>query len=452
MRCHVPLVNHGDNVTNVSEIEDEADRLSHGFGAQAGALRLRGNSETDLGLLPVGRDANAHIAKQFAGVSIRDPELDPGSGRKEAHVAHVLDKSRRLVVRLRLPPLKLAHNRVVPVRLKSAEIAELEPPQHDAAGTSGKRIGGHDHVSHGLKRTTAAIIRMSTRSRTVKRSHRICHAGLLMAVLLAGAAPERLAAWGAQGHRLVAQIAAQHLTDTAAHNVTWLLAPQSLADVSSWADRIVDANRQTFFWHFVNIPIDASRYDRDRDCPRQPDVQAGSRADEFRDCVVDRIRYHSKRLADTSLDRADRAIALKFLVHFVGDLHQPYHALGVGRGGNDIRVSVFGETRCGSDPCNLHSVWDSLLIAHRNLSDEDYLARLNDLLARQRVAGITDAETWAAESHSLAKAALLEPSGRVDEAYFQAQIPVIEQRVAIGGLRLAALLNETLTAPPPPGP
>ena len=141
MRWHVPLVDDGDNVTNVSEIEDEADRLSHGFGAQTGALRLRCNSEADLGLLPIGRDANADIAKQFVGVSIRDPKLGPGSARKEAHVAHVLDESRRLVVRLWLPPLELAHDRVMPIRLKSGEIGELEPPQHDAAGTSGKRIG-----------------------------------------------------------------------------------------------------------------------------------------------------------------------------------------------------------------------------------------------------------------------------------------------------------------------
>ena len=68
-------------------------------------------------------------------------------------------------------------------------------------------------------------------------------------------------------------------------------------------------------------------------------------------------------------------------MHFIGDLHQPFHALGVGRGGNDVKVRVFGEANCGNDPakpnpCNLHSVWDSRLIARRALDDGEYLAEL----------------------------------------------------------------------------
>ena len=107
---------------------------------------------------------------------------------------------------------------------------------------------------------------------------------------------------------------------------------------------------QTSYWHYLNIPPDASGYDRDRDCPRQPGVEAGSRNDRWRDCVVDRIAYWEERLGDAKLDRADRATALKFVVHFIGDLHQPFHALGVGRGGNDVKVRVFGEANCGNDP------------------------------------------------------------------------------------------------------
>ena len=102
---------------------------------------------------------------------------------------------------------------------------------------------------------------------------------------------------------------------------------------------------QTSYWHYLNIPPDASGYDRDRDCPRQPGVEAGSRNDRWRDCVVDRIAYWEERLGDPKLDRADRATALKFIVHFIGDLHQPFHALGVGRGGNDVNVRVFGAGR-----------------------------------------------------------------------------------------------------------
>jgi hypothetical protein len=271
-------------------------------------------------------------------------------------------------------------------------------------------------------------------------------------LLLAGLAAARAHAWGAQGHRLVALIATERLTPVARQNVVWLLGPQTLADVSSWADRYREDNNQTFYWHFLNIPPEATSYDRDRDCPRQPGVTAGSREDRWRDCAVDRILYNKERVADRTLDRADRAVALKFLVHFVGDLHQPFHALGVGRGGNDVLVSIFGEESCGSLPCNMHMVWDGSLIAHRNLDDEKFMTALRDQIEKNRWASrpVGTPADWAMQSHDLGNAALLKPHGNADEAYYRTQIPNVEQRLALGGLRLAAVLNETLTTPPPP--
>lgn len=91
-----------------------------------------------------------------------------------------------------------------------------------------------------------------------------------------------LGAWGGQGHRLVGSIAAARLTDPARKNVAWLLDGQSLADVSSWADSITGEQVQTPYWHYLNIPPEATGYDRDRDCPRQPGTAAGSRADRWR--------------------------------------------------------------------------------------------------------------------------------------------------------------------------
>jgi hypothetical protein len=274
---------------------------------------------------------------------------------------------------------------------------------------------------------------------------------LALLALLALASTERVQTWGGQGHRLVGLLAAERLTAIARRNVTWLLGPETLADVSSWADQYLVGNYQTFYWHFLNIPGEATSYDRDRDCPRQPGVGSDTRADKWRDCAVDRILYNKERLADTTLDRADRATALKFLVHVVGDLHQPFHALGVGHGGNDIPVSVFGSDTCGNSPCNLHGVWDSGLIAHRGLDDERYLSALRDLIGQSRWQGQpagTPAE-WAMQSHDLGNAALVSPHGRVDEAYYRAQIPIVDRRLALAGVRLAALLNEVLTAPPP---
>jgi len=281
----------------------------------------------------------------------------------------------------------------------------------------------------------------------------------LTAVVALQARP--LQAWGRLGHRLAGLIAAARLTPVARQNVTWLLDGQSLADVSSWADAQVGAWVQTSWWHYLDIPPDASGYDRDRDCPRQPNVEAGSRNDRWRDCAVDRILYFEERMRDTTLDRADRATALKFLVHFVEDLHQPFHTLGVGRGGNDVHVSVFGVTECGNDParpvpCNLHQVWDSRLISHRGLDEQQYLATLEQQIrdrhwdAEARTPGTV--VQWTEESFMLAKAALVPPDTNIDEAYYRTQIPVVDRRLAFAGLRLAAVLNELLRTPPPSRP
>jgi hypothetical protein len=261
-----------------------------------------------------------------------------------------------------------------------------------------------------------------------------------------------LHAWGAQGHRLVGSIAAGRLTPIAKQNVAWLLDGQTLADVSSWADSLTSDQVQTSYWHYLNIPPEATGYNRDRDCPKQPGAEAGSRGDRWRDCVVDRIAYWEERLGDPKLDRADRATALKFVVHFIGDLHQPFHALGVGRGGNDVKVRVFGEANCGNDParpnpCNLHSVWDSRLITRRALDDGAYLGVLQKLIDDKgwgkQPAG-TPAQ-WAEQSFRLAKEALVKPDTNIDEGYYRRHIAVIDERLALGGVRLAADLNRILT-------
>jgi hypothetical protein len=269
---------------------------------------------------------------------------------------------------------------------------------------------------------------------------------------------ELLHGWGRQGHRIVGLIAAARLTPVAAENVTWLLDRQTLADVASWADSLTGEQVQTSYWHYLNIPPDASGYDRDRDCPRQPGTQAGSRNDRWRDCVVDRIGYWEERLGNAKLDRADRATALKFVVHFIGDLHQPFHALGVGRGGNDVHVRVFGQSDCGDDParpspCNLHSVWDGRLIARKNLDDSAYVSELQKLITAKGFGSQppgTPAQ-WAEQSFRLAKEALVKPDTNIDDGYYRRHIGVVDERLALGGVRLAAVLNRVLSAKPGPG-
>jgi hypothetical protein len=273
----------------------------------------------------------------------------------------------------------------------------------------------------------------------------------LAAIAIAMAAPS-VGAWGGQGHRLVGLIAAERLTPIARQNVTWLLDGQTLAEVSTWADSIRSDQQQTYGWHFLNIPPGASGYDRDRDCPRAAGVAPGTRVDRWRDCAVDRILFWEQRLADATLDRADRATALKFLVHFIGDLHQPFHTIGVGRGGNDVTVRVFGNANCAEAgqkpfPCNLHSVWDGRLLARRDLDDRAYVAQLQTLIVDKRLGAQppgTPAQ-WAEQSFRVATEALVKPDTNIDEGYYRRHIGVIDERIALAGVRLAAVLNRTLT-------
>ena len=254
-----------------------------------------------------------------------------------------------------------------------------------------------------------------------------------LAVLLA---PVSLDGWGPQGHRLVAMVAANHLTPAARQEVRSLLGNETLADVAVWADAYVADHRETAPWHYVNIPLNGSAYVSNRDCPRG-------------DCVVDRIRDQQIRLANRSLGRAARATALKFVVHFVGDLHQPFHAIGVERGGNGIPISVFGSSTCGrGDPsratCNLHGLWDSELIGRRRLRDGAYAAELERQIKVRRLNATGGAAEWAMESHALARAAMLPAGGEAGEPYYRAHIATIDERLALGGLRLARLLNDAL--------
>jgi hypothetical protein len=276
---------------------------------------------------------------------------------------------------------------------------------------------------------------------------------VIVVVLTVSVATVSLDAWGSQGHRLVGLIAAARLTPNARAQVGRLLDGQTLAEVSSWADTIRSDQQQTYGWHFLNIPPDATGYDRDRDCPRAAGVAEGSRSDRWRDCAVDRILFWEQRLADVTLDRADRAIALKFIVHFVGDLHQPFHTLGVGRGGNDVNVRVFGQANCADEgekpfPCNLHSAWDSRLIAHRKLDDRAYVAVLQRSIVDKRL-GAPPAGTpaeWAEQSFRLAREVLVAPGTNLDEGYYRRSILAIDERLALAGVRLAAVLNRALSS------
>lgn len=264
-------------------------------------------------------------------------------------------------------------------------------------------------------------------------------------LLLLAFLPSQLFAWGPVGHAIVADVAASRLTPATRKNLKLLLGRDSLASIASWADHVRKQRDESYDWHFVDIPKDAAGFSQERDCFRPQDKHKNAQTDHH-NCVVDRIEMFAKVLGDENASRAQRLEALKWIVHFVGDIHQPLHAIDTARGGNDIKLPVFGSAQCGQYPCNLHWTWDSLLIQHTGYSERHYVHVLRKLISKEQLArkATGSPEDWANESHLLARQIIDRNATAIDQSYYQAYIPLVNERLALAGLRLAALLNDTL--------
>jgi hypothetical protein len=238
-------------------------------------------------------------------------------------------------------------------------------------------------------------------------------------------------AWGSEGHRIIADIAWANLNPATLATLRQFLGDNDLASISTWADDIRSGRPETGPWHYVDIPPDSGGYEA-KDCPDD-------------NCIVARINQFARILGDPKQPFAARSEALKFVVHFVGDLSQPFHAMADARGGNDIPVSVFGATQCGDYPCNLHSVWDTELIRHTGLREHLYAGELEEMITADHLrAGSADPVAWANDSLQLAKQAWVQPQTNIDEDYYLRERPVVDRQLALAGLRLARLLNEEL--------
>lgn len=239
----------------------------------------------------------------------------------------------------------------------------------------------------------------------------------------------------------MAKIAIAHVSAATWQRIQELMGNDDLAALSTWADEVRNQHPETYDWHFVDIPWNAEGFSEARDCYRPDDPHAPQ---DRHNCVVDRIEEFERVLADKKVSRDERREALKFVVHFVGDAHQPLHAVGRARGGNDIKITFFGSPDCGGRPCNLHWVWDIGLIEHAQRPEASYALYLEQLIVRRNLRSRTSgsAPEWANESFHLAHDVWLEDGGRVDEAYYRKNIEIVNERLALAGLRLARLLNE----------
>lgn len=269
----------------------------------------------------------------------------------------------------------------------------------------------------------------------------------LRLIALLALLPTPLYAWGAKGHAVVAEIAERGLSPNAAAQIRQLNFSAPMRDIASLPDDWrADETKglrpgDTGPLHYSNIPNDQATFDRARDCKEDQ-------------CVVAAIERFAAVLADKTQPRDKRREALIYLVHFMGDLHQPMHAAGgqvrdevtgqmvMDRGGNLVKIRLLGvET-------NLHSAWDSLLVDWGPATVDRYADYLLDYEMRGRSVEELQRGTivdWFNESHFAAVHHAYDiGNGTLGSEYAKKNSGIIYERLLRGGLRLRKLLEETL--------
>jgi hypothetical protein len=283
---------------------------------------------------------------------------------------------------------------------------------------------------------------------------------LALALTANTAQPRQAFAWGDEGHQVVGLIAQSFLETDVRKRINALLAADTddltahdIASATTWADKYRDANfegsrAKTRQWHFTDIEITAP--DLHKACFNHPALPSGTVASNgpAADCVVDKIDQFAAELADPKTDAEEQVVALKFLLHFVGDLHQPLHSSDDNdRGGNGKKVSANG-FRDG----NLHHYWDSEFVA---LLETDAKSIASDLIGHISKAQINTWQVgspadWAMESFKVAKAdtygLLPEPSSRgsyrLTDKYITTATDDVALQLSRAGVRLAFVLNK----------
>jgi hypothetical protein len=243
--------------------------------------------------------------------------------------------------------------------------------------------------------------------------------------------------WGADGHRLVCEVASHFLSSEARTLVEALRAEQagSFSDSCLWADEVRPSRPETAALHYVNIPQGTPGVDLDRDCG-EPELRCAPRA----------IVQYAAILADGAAPPADRLEALLFVSHFVGDLHQPLHAGRPGdRGGNEVRVTFFGTGSVPGSRMDLHRIWDRELLLRAGLRHPDAVGFLLEGIGSEELTawGNDDVIGWTNESYQLNESFVYVPVGTaLADGYFGPAVQIVVQRLRQAGVRLAFVLNQ----------
>lgn len=298
----------------------------------------------------------------------------------------------------------------------------------------------------------------------MKQTHRF-HAWIAGVALLGPALllPAAALAWGDKGHLIVAHLASRLLTQPAQHQVGELLAEgESLESVATWADGLRGSFQhpgqrpETPLWHFVDIPLNKD-YDAVRDCPETPNGSCAIGAlVAFQDVLARKRKgYYSN----------SRYEALKFIVHLVGDIHQPLHCVDDDDAGGNFKSVVWLDETIWK----LHAVWDEAILARNmetaGISDPiAYANRLRSQLTAQQVQesrpvpgsaptvpSRATIEGWAKDAHAIGNGAYadLPPKDpenryRLETAYYDNHKAEVDDQLERAGIRLARMLNEAL--------
>lgn len=261
----------------------------------------------------------------------------------------------------------------------------------------------------------------------MKRSGKIVLAAITAALLILPAD----AFWGANGHRIVGEIAQRHLSEKTLRALESLMGSETLAMASTFPDEIRSDPRWDFAtpWHYISVDDDET-------------IEGTARAPEGD--LLRAMDCFERVLRDPEAARPDKIVAVRYLTHFVGDLHQPLHVGRRGdRGGNGIRVNFF---RRGT---NLHSVWDSGLIEQESLSFNEFADFIdNATLPQIREWQSGTIRDWAQESKDY-RSRVYDFGGQPADGdtpdlswtYAFKQTPLMRIRLLQAGIRLAGIFN-----------
>ncbi|TKC10404.1 hypothetical protein FA048_09445 [Pedobacter polaris] len=241
-----------------------------------------------------------------------------------------------------------------------------------------------------------------------------------------------LISWGYTGHRTIGQLAENHLNPNAKVAIKNLLGDTTIADACTWAD---DARKDPQFaatanWHFLNLPLGLSF----EDFKKQIDtISQGN--------VYSALLKAEGDLANNDTPRQQQIYALKFIMHFVGDLHQPMHiSRAEDKGGNTIQLNYEDKGT------NLHSLWDTKMLEHQGLTYTQLASKYDDISAEDIKQWQSDTLIqWIWESYQISSQlyAEIDLMGKrvIDDTYVQKHLPTVEKRIKQAGIRLAGILN-----------